>query len=63
MRVLEADLTYVNGVFQRGIGVEVDDATGTIARVGPADGLGGERFRLRDRALLPGFVNAHSHSF
>ena len=63
MRVLEADLTYVNGAFQRGIGVEVDDATGTITRVGPADGLGGERFRLRDRALLPGFVNAHSHSF
>ncbi len=63
MRVLEADLTYINGVFQAGIGVEVDDAAGTVARVGPVNELGGERFRLRNRALLPGFVNVHSHSF
>jgi formimidoylglutamate deiminase len=63
MRVLEADLTYVNGAFASGIGVEVDDATGNITRVGPAAELGGERFRLRNRALMPGFVNAHSHSF
>jgi formimidoylglutamate deiminase len=63
MRVLEADLTYSNGAFQSGIGVEIDDASGTIKRVGPVSELGGERFRLRGRALLPGFVNAHSHSF
>ncbi len=63
MRVLEADLTYINGRFERGIGVEVDDVSGTITRVGRADEMGGERFRLRSRALLPGFVNAHSHAF
>jgi formimidoylglutamate deiminase len=63
MRVLEADLTYLDGAFRSGIGVEVDDASGTITRVGNADKLGGERFRLRNRALIPGFVNAHSHSF
>jgi formimidoylglutamate deiminase len=63
MRVLEADLTYVNGSFDPGIGVEIDDTTGRITRVGPAEELGGEVFRLRNRALMPGFVNAHSHSF
>ncbi len=63
MRVLEADLTYVNGAFQSGVGVEVDDTSGKITRVAPIAELRGERFRLRDRALMPGFVNAHSHSF
>jgi formimidoylglutamate deiminase len=63
MRVLEADLTYVNGSFEAGIGVEIDDTTGRITRVGPASELQGEKFRLRNRALMPGFINAHSHSF
>ncbi len=63
MRVLEADLTYINGAFHGGIGVEIDDLSGAITRVGPATDLGGERFRLRKRALMPGFINAHSHSF
>jgi formimidoylglutamate deiminase len=63
MRVLEADLTYIKGAFHSGIGVEIDDVGGTIKRVGPISELRGERFRLRSRALLPGFINAHSHSF
>jgi formimidoylglutamate deiminase len=63
MRVLEADLTYVNGAFESGIGVEVDDAAGRITRIGPIAELGGNVFRLRNRALMPGFINAHSHSF
>ena len=64
MRVVEADLTYVNGAFLPGIAVECDDATGRITRVMPvADLAGGERLRVRDRALMPGFVNAHSHTF
>lgn len=63
MRVLEADLTYMNGAFESGIGVEIDDASGRIVRVGPSAELGGDVFRLRNRALMPGFVNAHSHSF
>jgi formimidoylglutamate deiminase len=63
MRVLEADLTYVNGSFEVGIGVEIDDTSGRITRVGPASEIQGEKFRLRNRALMPGFINAHSHSF
>lgn len=64
MRVIEADLTYVNGAFLPGIGVECDDLTGRITRVLPiADLREGERLRLRDRALMPGFVNVHSHTF
>ncbi|HET9439658.1 MAG TPA: formimidoylglutamate deiminase [Longimicrobiales bacterium] len=63
MRVLEADLTYINGKFESGVGVEIDDVSGRITRVAPAESLGDERFRLRARALMPGFINAHSHSF
>ena len=63
MRVLEADLTYINGAFQSEIGVEVDESTGTITRIGAIKDFRGERIRLRERALLPGFVNVHSHSF
>jgi formimidoylglutamate deiminase len=63
MRVIEADLTYINGKFESEIGVEVDDLSGKITRVKPVRELAGERVRLRDRALLPGFVNVHSHSF
>lgn len=58
--VLEADLTYVGGAFQPGIRVDIDP-TGTITAVGsdaPAPTT-----RLQGRALLPGFVNAHSHAF
>ena len=64
MRVIEADLTYVNGAFLPGIGVECDDLTGRITRVLPISDLReGQRLRLRDRALMPGFVNVHSHTF
>ncbi len=60
MRVLEADLTWRRGRFESGIQVELLD-DGTIGRVGP--GLAQDAERLRGEALLPGFVNAHSHSF
>jgi formimidoylglutamate deiminase len=40
-----------------GVGVTVED--GRVIGVGP--GIGGER--LPNRALAPGFVNAHSHAF
>ena len=63
MRVLEADLTYIDGAFQSEIGVEVDEASGNITRIGPLKDFRGERLRLPDRALLPGFINVHSHSF
>lgn len=58
--VLEADLTWTGAEFRRGIRVAIA-ADGRIASVGtetpqPTRRLGG-------MALLPGFVNAHSHAF
>ena len=60
MKVLEADLTWRRGRFESGVQVEVLD-DGTIGRVGT--GLAKDAERLRGEALLPGFVNAHSHAF
>jgi len=60
MKVLEADLTWRGGRFESGVQVEVLD-DGKIGRVGP--GLSKEVERLVGEALLPGFVNAHSHAF
>jgi len=36
---------------------------GRISEIGPADALGQADVFLRDRLLLPGHVNAHSHAF
>ncbi len=59
-RVLEAAWTWIDGSFQTGVQIEIDEA-GRISRCGE---LGIDTNRsLADRALLPGFVNAHSHAF
>jgi formimidoylglutamate deiminase len=70
-RILLPDLLYHEGRFVPGWGVAVDETGGRIIRVGPeaevtasagaAAGVVVER--LPGRALLPGFVNAHSHAF
>jgi formimidoylglutamate deiminase len=63
--VLEADLTWTGGRFETGVRVTVG-ADGRIAAVEPGGGERsgrGEPRRLSRRALLPGFVNAHSHAF
>lgn len=59
-QILEADWTLTPNGLESGIQVEVD-AAGRIAAVGRL----GKRAtrRLREQALLPGFVNAHSHAF
>ncbi len=59
-QVVEASLTWTGTHFEPDIRVAVDEA-GRIARVGRLD-LTPTR-RLSDAALLPGFVNAHSHAF
>jgi formimidoylglutamate deiminase len=59
MKILEADLTWTGARFERGVRIQIED--GAIAAVGPA--AEAPDVRLRDRALLPGFVNAHSHAF
>ncbi len=62
-RVLEADLTWTGEAFERGVRVAVG-ADGRIAAVATDVEAGaGETVRLAGRALLPGFVNAHSHAF
>jgi formimidoylglutamate deiminase len=58
--VLEADLTWVGTALEPGVRVAIGPA-GRISSVGP--GGAPTTRRLRDTALLPGFVNAHSHAF
>lgn len=70
MRAIEAELTWTGERFERGVRITVD-GEGRIAAVGrPAaddDGAAAEDGtaveRLENRAVLPGFVNAHSHAF
>jgi formimidoylglutamate deiminase len=57
--VLEADLTWTGSAFVPGVRVAIDTA-GRIASVGGGASI---TRRLRNTALLPGFINAHSHAF
>lgn len=57
---LEADLTWTGSRFEPGVQIAVDaggriEAVGALAR--------DDATRLTDVALLPGFVDAHSHAF
>src|SRR3954451_18258560 len=52
------DLIYVNGRFESDLAI-VCDSSGKIQEIANyQDGI-----RLKNRALLPGLVNAHSHAF
>jgi formimidoylglutamate deiminase len=53
------DLIYVNGRFQPDVALVFDQ---NVLRLEPADKVSSPT-RLKDRALLPGLVNAHSHAF
>ena len=55
------DLVYSGKEFKNNLAV-VSDAAGDIARLAPASQSQGV-VRLKNRALLPGLVNAHSHAF
>lgn len=59
-QTLQADLTWIDGAF-------VPDRTITIGADGRIESVGragqGPARRLNGIALLPGFVNAHSHAF
>jgi formimidoylglutamate deiminase len=58
--VVEADWTWTGARFEAGLQIRVGD-DGRIAEIGP---LGrAPDLRLAGRALLPGFVSAHSHAF
>jgi formiminoglutamate deiminase len=61
--LIQADLTWLNGTFTPGVTVAVN-VSGRIESVGSAHHSGSGAFRrLEGMALLPGFVNAHSHAF
>jgi formimidoylglutamate deiminase len=57
----QPDLLYVDGSFRSGHALEVD-GSGTIGYIGPARD-GAETVRMSGRALLPGMIDIHSHSF
>ncbi|MGH9380595.1 MAG: formimidoylglutamate deiminase [Thermoanaerobaculia bacterium] len=59
-RILEAQLTWTGRSFEPGIQLELRP-DGRFGRIGRD--LGGDVERLAGRAVLPGFVNAHSHAF
>jgi formimidoylglutamate deiminase len=71
MPLLVPDLIYRAGAFHAGLALDCDERTGRITRVvpraeldrEPAGGRDPAVHRLPGRALLPGFVNAHSHAF
>jgi formimidoylglutamate deiminase len=57
------DLLYVDGRFESGLAL-VCDASGQIVNVmREMENVEGRVIRLKERAILPGLVNAHSHAF
>ena len=54
-------MVYTNGRFQRDLALVCDDAD-RIARMAPGDEIG-SAIHLKDRAILPGLINGHSHAF
>lgn len=60
MKVVEADWTWTGERFEEGVRLAVGD-DGRFAAVGRLEHEPHERYRAR--ALVPGFVNAHSHAF
>jgi formimidoylglutamate deiminase len=60
----QPDLLFVDGSFKQAYALEVDDA-GNITSVRPASQLdiGVTLHRMPGRALLPGMIDIHSHSF
>ncbi len=56
---VQAELTYRDGEFRRGLSIVVEG--GKIQSVGSA--IAGEVIRLPRRAVVPGLVSAHSHAF
>lgn len=64
MAVLIPDLLYRDDVFYSGLAVEYDESTGRITRIAHRLELDSrDAVPLPGRALMPGFVNAHSHAF
>jgi formimidoylglutamate deiminase len=56
------DLIYTNRRFERGVAILCDES-GRITALTPEGEITCEVIHLKNRALLPGLVNAHSHAF
>jgi formimidoylglutamate deiminase len=56
------DLIFTGDAFQSGVGLLVDDQ-GAILKIGPMPDGDTNVVRMPGRALLPGLVNGHSHTF
>ncbi|HKC63139.1 MAG TPA: formimidoylglutamate deiminase [Pyrinomonadaceae bacterium] len=56
------DLIYTNGRFESGVAI-LCDRDGCINGLSREPEGAGKVIRLKDRAALPGLVNAHSHAF
>lgn len=64
MAVLHPELVYRDDVFYSGLAVQYDERTGRISRIAHRLELDArDAVPLPGRALMPGFVNAHSHAF
>src|ERR1700761_8019702 len=60
--LVRPELLYVNGTFVPGRAVRVSDG-GAVEAIVASDAASDNTIDLPGKALLPGFVNIHSHSF
>jgi formimidoylglutamate deiminase len=64
MVTLIPDLLYRDDAFYTGLALEYDERTGMITRIAHSMEMESHNsLRLPGRALMPGFVNTHSHAF
>jgi formimidoylglutamate deiminase len=62
--LLKPELLYAEGAFLPGAALEFSAESGRIVRImRPEDARDEPALELPGRALLPGFINAHSHAF
>jgi formimidoylglutamate deiminase len=62
MQTLHPDWTWIDGAFVEGVGILITPE-GTLGGILPSDAIPPGAIRLPGRALMPGFINAHSHAF
>lgn len=64
MTVLAPELLYRDDAFHPGLAVEFDETAGLVTRIAPRTEFDSQPVvDLPRRAIMPGFVNAHSHAF
>ncbi|KAI6185258.1 hypothetical protein M3Y98_00003300 [Aphelenchoides besseyi] len=61
-KTVRPTLIYVDGEFRANFCVQID-GNGQIERIEAAENFSSEIVELKDSAVVPGFINAHSHAF